>query len=108
MTNIRVTCQCCGAVALIRPAQVVLLADPDQTSGVYLFLCPSCERLTVRSAEAAEVQLLIAAGVPTGEEQGRTSGPLPHSTVESPPFTPDDLLDFHLLLAADDWFSQLT
>jgi hypothetical protein len=24
-----------------------------------------------------------------------------------PPFQPDDLIDFHQLLAADDWFDQL-
>jgi hypothetical protein len=27
---------------------------------------------------------------------------------DGPRFTPDDLLDFHLLLRQDDWFEQLT
>ena len=107
MTYIRVTCQCCGAGALVRPAQVLLLADPDQTSGVYLFQCSRCERLTVRFAEAGDVQLLIAAGASAGEDEGQTTGGQPAVRAEArPPFTPDDLLYFHLLLADDDWLPR--
>jgi hypothetical protein len=106
MTNIRVTCQSCGAVTGIRPDQILLLADPDQTAGGYLFLCTSCERLTVRPAGPADLEALIAAGVRDAREAGRSTGRSPQA-VELPPLTRDDLLDFHLLLATDEWFSQL-
>ena len=108
MTNIRVTCQCCGVVALIRPAQVLLLAEPDETSGAYLFMCPVCARLTVRPAQTGEVQLLVAAGVRAGGAAGRATGSLSAARGDDRPlFTPDDLLDFHQLLADDDWFPRL-
>ena len=108
MTNIRVTCQCCGVVALIRPAQVLLLADDDESTRAYLFLCPVCERLTVRSAQAGEVQLLVGAGVPAGGAAGQTTGTQPPARFSArPPFTLDDLLDFHLLLADEDWLGRL-
>ena len=109
MTNIRMICQGCGVPALIRPDQILLLADADSTAGLYMFLCPVCERLTVRSAKAAEVQLLVGAGVPTDGGDGRTTGEQPPARTEAwPPFTFDDLLDFHLLLVdADHWFARL-
>jgi hypothetical protein len=37
-----------------------------------------------------------------------TVAPRPRPTRGAPPpFQPDDLIDFHQLLAADDWFDQL-
>ena len=108
MTNIRSTCQCCGAVALIRPAQVLLLAEPGETSGAYMFMCAVCEQLTVRPAQTGEVQLLVAAGVPVGGAAGQMTGTRPAPGRDaSPLFTLDDLLDFHQLLADDDWFPRL-
>ncbi len=108
MMEIRVVCQCCDVAALFRPAEVLLLTAPDQASGVYLVQCPVCQRLTARSALAGEVQLLVAAGVPAGGADGQTTGAQPSArAVAGPPFTPDDLLDFHLLLADDDWFCRL-
>ena len=108
MTNIRVTCQSCGVVAQIRPAQVLLLTDAAETRGTYLFLCPVCERLTVRFAEPAELRLLADAGVLAGATDGETTDVRPGSRPESGrPFTPDDVLDFHFLLATDGWFPRL-
>jgi hypothetical protein len=107
MTNIRVTCQGCSAVALLRPAQILLLADPDEGSGSYLFLCPMCGCVTVKSAGGEELQVLLTAGVADLREESRTNKPRTSRTTDSPPLTPDDLLDFHLLLAEDGWFSQL-
>ena len=107
MTNIRVTCQSCGAVALLRPAHILLLADDDEASGTYLFLCPMCGCVTARSAGSDERLVLLRAGVADAREESRPDRPGPARTADSPPLTPDDLLDFHLLLAEDDWFSQL-
>ena len=67
MANIRVTCRHCGAAVLLWPAQVLLLQSQNHTSDAYLFLCPSCGRVTVSSAGPAEILLLVAAGVPDPE-----------------------------------------
>ena len=108
MTNIRVTCLCCRGVTLFRPAQLLLLAQPGESAGTYLFLCPVCQRLTVRSAPAREIELLIAAGVrPTEAADPETGVPPETGRNAGRPFTSDDLLDLHLLLADDDWTSRL-
>ena len=106
MTKIRVTCESCGVAALLRPDQILLLADPDKASGTYLFLCPTGGCVTAKSAGSEELQVLLVAGVADAGEESRPSRPSAR-TVGSTPLTPDDLLDFHLLLAEDDWFSQL-
>jgi hypothetical protein len=98
MTNIRVRCQSCGAAALLRPAQILLLAYPGEASGNYLFLCPSCGCVTAKSAGGEELHVLLRAGVADAGEESRPNQPRPGRTVDSPPLTPDDLLDFHLLL----------
>ncbi len=107
MTNIRVTCQSCGAVALLRPAQILLLAEPDGASGDYLFGCPMCQCLTSKSAEALELQVLISAGVADARGGDQPDTVRPRQAADTRPFTSDDLLDFHFLLAEDDWFSRL-
>jgi hypothetical protein len=102
MANIRVTCESCGAVTVMAPDQILALGDPAVPGGSHLFLCPSCERLMVRSAGTAEAQALIAAGVPSAVQGGQSP-----RAPDLPPFTPDDLLDFHLLLESEEWFSRL-
>ena len=102
MYDIRVTCQSCEAWTVIRPDRILLLADPGRDAGDYLFLCPMCERLTVRSASPADVRLLLGAGVPDARAVGRSA-----HVGDWPTFTRDDLLDFHLLLETDEWFSEL-
>ncbi len=102
MTEIRGTCPSCGAATMMRPDQILLVGDPGRTAGNYLFLCPSCDRLAVRSAGPAALRVLLAAGVRDAAEPGPSS-----HAVEAPLFTRDDLLDFHLLLETDHWFSQL-
>ena len=108
MTDIRVTCRCCGVAVLIPPAGVLLLTEPDGRSGIYLFQCPVCERLAVRSAQAVGVKVLLAAGVRAGGAEDRTTGGRPAPRADArPPFTADDLLDFHQELRDDDWFPRL-
>ena len=108
MKDIRVVCRTCDTVALYRPAEVLLLTSPDQASGVYLVLCPLCHRITANTALARAVHMLVAAGVPAGSADGRATGIRPGAPADfGPLFTLDDLLDFHLLLAGDDWFSRL-
>ena len=109
MAGIRVTCESCGARPVIPAAGVLLLAEPGGTSGVYLFSCPRCERVTSRLGSALEIGLLQAAGVVAAGGAPRAGESRPDRRVEAAaPFTRDDLLAFHLLLADDGWFRRLT
>ena len=76
----------------------------DDESGAYRFRCPRCTDAVVHDASAAICALLVYVGVQ--EEVWR----LPAELLEQhdgPVLTPDDLLDFHLLLERDDWAQHL-
>jgi hypothetical protein len=63
--------------------------------------------VATKPASGTEMAVLQAAGVavePVAPRAGSTSNP----TTDHRPFTADDLIDFHQMLASDDWFGQLT
>lgn len=78
----------------------------DDGSGAYCFQCSTCGTAVHHDANAGVCDLLVSAGVQRvewcwpEELEERPGGPM---------FTPDDLLDFHLLLDRDDeeWGRQL-
>jgi hypothetical protein len=77
----------------------------EDNSGSYLFRCPACNMAVVKPAEPRIVDLLVASGVELSTWQ------LPDELYEprvGAPLNHDDLLDFHHLLEADDWFDRLT
>ncbi len=86
-----------------RDVTVRVCADDD--SATYLFACPLCTLTVVKEAEQHIVDLLAASGVEV------VVWVLPAELAERPadgrPFDHDDLLDFHTLLAEDDWFDAL-
>jgi hypothetical protein len=106
MSTIHTMCPSCRTAVDLEPAQV-LLAVPDVpgATGSYVFFCPSCGDPASKPAGRTEIQLLTVAGV--------TRPPAPAAPVDEesrlhgPPFTPDDVLDLHLLLAGPDWFSRV-
>ena len=103
MATIRATCGDCGDVEL-SAAQVEVGVCADDATGTYLFRCPWCRGIAVKRAGSHVVDLLVAAGVALATWR------LPAELSERPggePITHDDLLDFHDLLATDDWFEQL-
>jgi hypothetical protein len=57
-----------------------------------------------KEASRRIVDLLVSSGVRM--QVWRLPAELAESRVGAP-LTPDDLLDFHLLLAGEDWFEQL-
>jgi hypothetical protein len=61
MARIRIRCPHCATTALLRPAQVLLVARPGGAG--YLFTCPICERVSDGAAGPEHVLLLAAAGV---------------------------------------------
>ena len=103
MASIKAECPSCGVVRLRVPDLTVRVCLDDER-GEYRFRCPRCSESVIHEATSAICALLASVGVQ--EEVWR----LPAELLErktGPALTPDDLLDFHLLLERDDWTDQL-
>lgn len=103
MTTIKATCPVCGEIDLTAD-DIVLRIGPSKTVNTYGFTCPTCGDFVQKTADERIIRLLLSGGVV----------PVPiHVPAEvlepreGPPFTYDDVLDFHEMLEADDWFEQL-
>lgn len=109
MTTIRATCPTCGEVGLTPDEIELRVDDADSSSSYYAFSCPSCFGTVRKPADERVVRLLISGGVevlamvPAGPAPRRLS-----ERFDGPRISHDDLLDFHALLEADDWFNELT
>ncbi len=102
MTTIKATCPRCGEITLT-PPDIDLRVDGDGAQGSsYAFACPSCNGYVRKPADERIVRLLISGGVEVLEPERDL-----HVRAEGPALTYDDLLDFHTLLAGDDWFDAL-
>ncbi len=104
MTTIRANCPSCGDVQL-KAADLTVRVCSDDDTGSYCFRCPSCERAVAKDASRRIVDLLVSSGVRLQVWRRPAELLEPH---EGPTLTPDDLLDFHLLLRDDDWFAALS
>lgn len=104
MATIRASCPDCGDVELTtRDMTVRVCADDNR--GSYAFRCPECRMAVTKAAEQRIVDLLVSSGValevwklPAELNEQRVGAPLTH----------DDLLEFHELLQAEDWFATLS
>ncbi len=110
MTRIRASCPTCGEVDL-RPDDVVLhvvrAGDGLVSDGSeYRFQCPSCADEVAKPADERIAQLLTTGGVPVAETAPALP-PHPEFPPDGPAFDHDDLLDLHVLLSGDDWFTDL-
>ncbi len=103
MATIKAECHSCGAVRL-RVGDLTVRVCVDDERGAYRFRCPRCDVAVVHDATSAICALLVSVGVQ--EEIWRLPAEL-HEVHSGPVITPDDLLDFHLLLERDDWTAQL-
>ncbi|NLA36802.1 MAG: hypothetical protein GX868_14120 [Actinobacteria bacterium] len=104
MALIRATCSECGDVEL-RSRDLQVRICTDNGNGSYLFRCPVCRMTEVKGADDQVVDILVAAGVKCVEWR------LPAELAERPAgarISHDDVLDFHELMASDDWFTQLS
>ena len=111
MTRIRASCPDCREVDLA-PSDVDLRVVRDTDGSVseescYSFVCPECEVLQIKPADERIVNLLTTGGVNIDEVAPKPAASHPEDPPDGPPFTHDDLLDFHLLLKRDDWFSLI-
>ena len=100
MTTIRANCPSCGDVQL-KATDLVVRVCSDDEQGSYCFRCPSCEQAVAKEASRRIVDLLVSSGVRMQVWRLPAELSEPHL---GEPLSPDDLLDFHLLLGSDDWF----
>jgi len=102
-------------------SSVLLRVETGQNEGSYTFVCPVCEDTIEKRADRKVVMLLLSAGVEVHEagqlslqtETAPLEGafeellqPSPEPGPGGPPFTVDDLIDFHFLLADDTWLHE--
>lgn len=103
MTTIRANCPSCGDVQLTSGDLTVrVCADTEQ--GSYCFRCPECERGVAKEASQRIIDLLVSSGVRM--QVWRVPAEV-HEERRGPALTPDDLLDFHLMLQGEAWFDGL-
>lgn len=103
MTTIRANCPTCGDVQL-KAGQLVVRVCSDDDQGSYCFTCPECDRAVAKEASQRIVDLLVSSGVRL--QVWRRPAEL-REARSGPTLTPDDLLDFHLLLQDDVWFDDV-
>jgi hypothetical protein len=103
VTTIRANCPTCGDVQLTADDLTVRVCADDER-GSYCFRCPDCRQAVAKEASRRIVDLLVSSGVRM--QVWRLPAELNESRI-GPPLTPDDLLDFHLLLTGNAWFSDL-
>jgi hypothetical protein len=103
VTTIRANCPSCGDVQLTAGDLTVRVCS-DTEQGSYNFRCPSCRAAVAKDASRRIVDLLVSSGVRM--QVWRLPAELSESRT-GPTLTPDDLLDFHLLLQTGSWFERL-
>jgi hypothetical protein len=89
----------------MRADVILLTVEPNSGEGTYSFVCPSCEDLVEKPADRKIVSLLKSVGVDVAQR------PVPTEELEprpdGPPFTVDDVIDFHFLLGRDESLEAL-
>jgi len=92
------------------PESILLLVARDGREGTYRFTCPTCMDAVEKRADRKIVALLVSAGVDVAGRGGAATLPFddlaeeedPRGPVpQGPPFTIDDLIDFHFQLQDD-------
>lgn len=107
MSTIEAICPSCGSSVRLEPdAFLLFTADGATTTGTYLFFCDGCEHVAAKPARPSDIVLFAAAGVPDYAHREEGS-PTADSPRHRRPFTPDDIVDFHRLLAGEGWFARL-
>ena len=103
--QVRVACDRCGAVR-VALSRVILRECVDNDRWSCCFRCPICMFARIHeTSDRASVELLVAIGVRV--ERWQLPSEPNERLLVGPPFTWDDVLDFHLFLARDDWYSVL-
>jgi predicted RNA-binding Zn-ribbon protein involved in translation (DUF1610 family) len=113
MTTIRTTCPRCGEVDM-GPEAISLSVRSNGHEGSYRFTCPNCEDDVEKRADRKILALLVSAGVDIERHDGERpfapelfddEGLEPLGAAE-PPFTVDDVIEFHYLLQDDAYIRE--
>jgi hypothetical protein len=88
----------------LKASDLVVRVCSDDERGSYSFRCPDCQMPVAKDASRRIVDLLVGSGVRM--QVWRLPAEL-HEVRSGPTLTPDDLLDFHLLLQRDGWFDEV-
>lgn len=88
----------------LKASDLIVRVCSDDERGSYTFRCPDCHMPVAKDASRRIVDLLVGSGVRM--QVWRLPAEL-HEAHAGPTLTPDDLLDFHLLLQTDGWFEQV-
>jgi predicted RNA-binding Zn-ribbon protein involved in translation (DUF1610 family) len=117
MTTIRTTCPKCGEVDM-GPESILLQVTRGGREGSYRFTCPTCMDAVEKRADRKIVALLVSAGVDvagratlTETEELFDAGDEPvedprEPLPSGPPFTIDDVIDFHFRLQDDRYIHE--
>jgi hypothetical protein len=103
-TLIRATCSDCGDVEL-GTHDLLVRVCVDANAGSYVFRCPRCDAPVVRPADGRTIDLLIESGCEL--QVWRRPAELSEPRPTGPPFSLDDVIDFHHILRGNDWFDDL-
>ena len=104
MTTIKATCPTCGEVSLT-PDDIDLRVDSHNVEeSTYGFECPGCDEPVRKPADERIVRLLVSGGVEVRDIDRRVKL---SERFDGPRLNHDDLLDFHTMLQADDWFDEV-
>lgn len=114
MARIRVRCPDCGPVVVTTDG-IEVIAVPgrplDRQHTRYAFTCTRCGVSSGRAVDGETATKLILAGVAVRMPRHPAAGGRPRhpeGPSDGAPITRDDILDLHLLLERDDWFSRLS
>ncbi|MGZ6967975.1 MAG: hypothetical protein ACXVKN_09580 [Acidimicrobiia bacterium] len=88
----------------LRAGDLTVRVCSDDEQGSYCVQCPSCAQAVAKDASRRIVDLLVSSGVRM--EVWRLPAELSEPHLGEP-LSPDDLLDFHLLLGTDGWFDDV-
>lgn len=102
MTTIKATCPTCGEIDLTARDIALRIAASDHEASAYSFECPICVCRIWKPADERIIQLLLSGGV-----KAVFAEPIPDITTH-PPFTYDDLLDFHFELEREESLKSLS
>lgn len=113
MAGVLVRCPECGPIEILTQ-DIELVSFPgrpmDRNNTYYTFTCPACGAYVRRPADRITANVLTSAGVSMHAPRHPVFFERvvrPRGTPAGPAFTPDDVLDLHLLLEREDWFSEL-
>jgi hypothetical protein len=117
MTTIRLRCFQCCTEDVVRADAMLASVEAGELeahfAGVVTWICTHCEQVTTAELTWQPFITLVASGVPLLEEGEDDEPPdalppHPERPINLRPFTPDDVLELHELLATDTWFDVLS